>query len=66
MAVAIYPSTLEGGVTPTCGSCGIALCFDISEEEYQEQKGFWDSCSADSATQTPKEREKDGSWKGEG
>ncbi len=43
MAVAICPSTLEGGVTPTCGSCGIALCFDISEEEYREQKGFWDN-----------------------
>ena len=42
MAIGIYNTTLPGGVTPTCGDCGIALCFDISEEEYLEQKPFWD------------------------
>lgn len=32
-----------GGYTPMCGSCGIALCWDISELEYAELKEFWDS-----------------------
>ena len=42
MGVHISPSTIDGGVTPICNECGISLCWDISEEEYTEQKGFWD------------------------
>jgi hypothetical protein len=34
---------MPDGYTPVCDSCGIALCYDISEEEYQENKSFWDN-----------------------
>lgn len=30
------------GYTPICNDCGIALCWDISPEEYEEKPGFWD------------------------
>lgn len=32
-----------GAVTPTCNQCGIALCWDISDEDYFEDKVFWDA-----------------------
>ena len=35
-------STLDGGLTPICDLCGIALCWDISQEEYEEAEQFWD------------------------
>ncbi len=34
--------TFEDGYTPRCNGCGIALCFDLSPEEYEENKQFWD------------------------
>ena len=37
----VFLSSL-GGMTPICNDCGICLCWDISEEEYQEEKAFWD------------------------
>lgn len=43
MAVSRFNSTIPGGVTPVCGECGIALCFDISNEEYLENFKFWDN-----------------------
>lgn len=43
MAVLVYNSTVPGGYTPTCNSCGVALCWDISNEEYAEAKEFWDN-----------------------
>lgn len=43
MAAAVLPSTLRGGYTPICNSCGVALCWDISSEEYDEARGFWDA-----------------------
>jgi len=33
---------IDGGVTPICSACGIALCWDISEDEYLENQDFWD------------------------
>jgi len=30
-----------GGRTPICSDCGISLCWDISEEEFQEDLDFW-------------------------
>lgn len=39
MAVSI---NVTGTYTPQCGECGIALCWDLSEEEYLEHKAFWD------------------------
>ncbi len=32
-----------GGYTPRCNSCGIALCWDISDLEYAELTDFWDA-----------------------
>ena len=42
MAVTKTYSTLPGGYTPMCNDCGIALCWDISDYEYEEKKEFWD------------------------
>jgi len=42
VGVLVTRNTLDGGVTPICNDCGIVLCYDISEEEYQEAKEFWD------------------------
>ena len=30
-------------MTPTCSSCGVALCWDISIPEYEEDIEFWDN-----------------------
>lgn len=43
MGVTKTPSTLDGGQTPICNSCGIMLCWDIEDKEYEEEKEFWDS-----------------------
>ena len=43
MGVHVHPGTLPGSVTPICNDCGVALCWDISDEEYQEAKTFWDA-----------------------
>jgi hypothetical protein len=43
MAVLVLKSTIIGGYTPHCNKCGIALCWDISEIDYQESKIFWDN-----------------------
>lgn len=29
--------------TPICDMCGVALCWDISNEEYIDNKNFWDN-----------------------
>jgi len=42
MAITRVNSTMPGAVTPICNTCGILLCWDISEEEYQDDKAFWD------------------------
>ncbi len=42
MGVTVTNGTLDGGMTPACNSCGVHLCWDISEEEYNETKAFWD------------------------
>lgn len=43
MGVSKHGGTMPGGVTPTCNDCGVCLCWDISEQEYQERKTFWDN-----------------------
>lgn len=35
--------TFDDGLTPMCSECGIALCWDISKFEYEEDKEFWDT-----------------------
>jgi len=43
MAVVVCLRTMAGGVTPACDDCGIFLCWDLAEEEYLEDKAFWDA-----------------------
>lgn len=43
MGVHVHGGTMPGGVTPICNDCGIALCWDISTEEYDSAKAFWDA-----------------------
>jgi hypothetical protein len=31
-----------GGYIPICNDCGVRLCWDISVEEYQDMRQFWD------------------------
>lgn len=47
MGVHIHGGTLVGALTPICNECCIALCWDISEEEYEERKLFWDAWTCD-------------------
>ncbi len=42
MAVHTHPGTMPGALTPICNQCGISLCFDIGQHEYEEAKPFWD------------------------
>ena len=42
MGVTTTASTLPGGLTPVCNCCGIHLCWDISENDYEDAKAFWD------------------------
>jgi hypothetical protein len=46
-----------GGYTPVCNSCGIYLCWDISEQEYSERQEYWESWMCEKCY--PKAR---GSW----
>ena len=43
MGVTITPSTMPNSWTPICNDCGIALCYDISDDEYQRMKNFWEN-----------------------
>ena len=43
MGVCTLPSTMPGGLTPICSSCGVCLCWDISQEEYDAHPAFWDA-----------------------
>jgi len=43
MGVHCHAGTMEGGLTPICNRCMITLCWDISEQEYEEHQKFWDA-----------------------
>lgn len=43
MGAHIIKSTIDGGLTPICNNCGVSLCWDISQLEYEEEKEFWDN-----------------------
>lgn len=43
MGVHVHGGTMHGAVTPICNDCGIALCWDVSEEEYEQDQPFWDA-----------------------
>lgn len=43
MGVQVAGGTLPGGVTPVCNDCGVALCWDISQGEYAQDRAFWDA-----------------------
>lgn len=42
MGVHVHGGTMPGGVTPICNECGVSLCWDISDSEYEAAKVFWD------------------------
>jgi len=42
MAALKTRSTMPGGVTPHCNDCGVALYWDVDDEEYIHAKQFWD------------------------
>lgn len=43
MGIHTHGGTMAGAVTPICNDCGISLCWDISEDEYEQAKAFWDA-----------------------
>lgn len=43
MGVHKTASTLPGGLTPICNCCGVSLCWDISQEDYDELPSFWEA-----------------------
>lgn len=49
-------STLPGGYTPICNACMVALCYDISAEEYRAEKSFWDNWRCRDCNGVPMER----------
>ena len=42
MGTHINGGTMAGAVTPICNDCGISLCWDISDEDYEQARAFWD------------------------
>lgn len=42
MGVHIHNGTMPGALTPVCNMCGVSLCWDIGEQQYHEEKQFWD------------------------
>jgi hypothetical protein len=43
MGVAESHTFPNSAMTPICSECGVALCWDISVEEYEAEKEFWDN-----------------------
>lgn len=43
MGVHTHGGTMPGALTPICNHCGVSLCWDISEEEYEDIWEFWDA-----------------------
>lgn len=43
MGVHVHNGTMPGAVTPICNCCGIALCWDVDEDEYENAQAFWDA-----------------------
>lgn len=41
--MAVSGITPLGGVIPICSDCGIRLCWELSEQEYEERKEYWDN-----------------------
>ena len=42
MGVVVLVSTMAGSVTPICNRCGVTLCYDVDEDEYDDDQEFWD------------------------
>jgi hypothetical protein len=42
MGVHINGGTMPGAVTPICNDCGVSLCWDIADEQYERERSFWD------------------------
>lgn len=42
MGLHVHGGTMPGGVTPICNECGVSLCWDVAEEEAEQDRAFWD------------------------
>ena len=43
MGLSKHGSTMPGAVTPICNECGTFLCWDLGEDEADENRDFWDA-----------------------
>jgi hypothetical protein len=43
MGVHVHRGTMVGALTPICNACNISLCWDIGEDQYEQDKQFWDN-----------------------
>ena len=43
MGIGKHVGTMPGAVTPVCNECGTFLCWDLAEEEADENLEFWDA-----------------------
>lgn len=43
MGLSYHGGTMPGGITPICNECGTFLCWDISEEDAEQDRAFWDA-----------------------
>lgn len=41
MGIGTHGGTMPGAVTPICNDCGTFLCWDLGEEEAEENSDFW-------------------------
>ena len=56
MAVGKHGGTMPEAVTPICNDCNIFLCWDIGEDEYQQDKAFWDAWKCEHCNGSPMSR----------
>lgn len=42
MAAQVSNTFGADAITPICGGCGVALCWDVSTHDYLKEKAFWD------------------------
>ena len=53
MGISRHGSTPPDAVTPICSDCGVFLCWDIGEDEYEADRAFWDAWICESCNDGP-------------
>lgn len=43
MGLITHRGTMPGAFTPICNECGVHLCWDVGEEEANQDRQFWDA-----------------------